>query len=126
VVISGEPISSPVVDEIDILVAFNRPSLEKFSSSVRELILYDMLAGEFQGSVRSIPVAATEIATQKGAQQAANTAMLGALMATGRLGLPEDSYVGAIKDAFSKKPKLVPLNLEIFRAGADWVRKMDR
>lgn len=126
VVISGEPIASPVVDEIDILVAFNRPSLEKFASSARELILYDMLAGEFQGSMSSIPVPATEIATQKGSQQAANTAMLGALMATGRLGLPEDSYVGAIKDAFSKKPKLVPLNLEIFRAGADWVRKMDR
>ncbi|MGB9902960.1 2-oxoacid:acceptor oxidoreductase family protein [Methanothrix sp.] len=126
VVISGEPIASPVVDEIDLLVAFNRPSLEKFSSSVRELILYDMLAGDFQGSIRSIPVPATEIATQKGAQQAANTAMLGALMASGRLGLPEDSFVGAIKDAFSKKPKLVPLNLEIFRAGADWVRKMVR
>lgn len=126
VVISGEPIASPVVDEIDILVAFNRPSLEKFAPSARELILYDMLAGEFQGSVRSIPVAATEIATQKGAQQAANTAMLGALMATGRLGLPEESFISAIKDAFSKKPKLVPLNLEIFRSGADWVRKMVR
>lgn len=69
-------------------------------------------------------VPATEIATERGAQQAANTAMLGALMAAGNLGLPEDAFVDAIKNAFSKKPRLVPLNLEIFRAGAEAAKKM--
>ncbi len=126
VVISGEPIASPVVDDIDVLVAFNRPSLEKFSARARGLIIYDTLAGEFeaQNGARAMAVPATEIATERGAQQAANTAMLGALMAAGNLGLPEDAFVDAIKNAFSKKPRLVPLNLEIFRAGAEAAKKM--
>ncbi len=126
VVISGEPIASPVVDDIDVLVAFNRPSLEKFSARAMGLIIYDTLAGEFeaQNGARAMAVPATEIATERGAQQAANTAMLGALMAAGNLGLPEDAFVDAIKNAFSKKPRLVPLNLEIFRAGAEAAKKM--
>jgi len=36
VVISGTPIGSPVVDHPDVLVAFNRPSLMKFASTVIE------------------------------------------------------------------------------------------
>jgi 2-oxoisovalerate ferredoxin oxidoreductase beta subunit len=36
VVISGEKIGSHVVDSPDVLVAFNRPSLEKFASDVKK------------------------------------------------------------------------------------------
>ncbi|MDD1736413.1 MAG: thiamine pyrophosphate-dependent enzyme, partial [Methanothrix sp.] len=50
VIISGLPIGSPVVDHPDVLVAFNRPSLEKFASTVKKggVIIYDSLAGQFQ------------------------------------------------------------------------------
>ena len=72
VIISGEPIGSPVVDHPDVLVAFNRPSLEKFAPSVKKggVILYDSLAGQFQApeGVKAISVPATEIAADKGAQ----------------------------------------------------------
>ena len=36
VIISGLPIGSPVVDHPEVLVAFNRPSLEKFASQVKK------------------------------------------------------------------------------------------
>ena len=51
VVVSGLPIGSPVVDHPDVLVAFNRPSLVKFASTVKKggVILYDSMAGQFQG-----------------------------------------------------------------------------
>jgi 2-oxoisovalerate ferredoxin oxidoreductase beta subunit len=122
VIISGQPIGSPVVDHPDVLVAFNRPSLEKFAPSVKKggLILYDSLAGQFQApeGVKAISVPATEIATEKGTHQAANTAMFGALMQAGKLGLPREAYGNAFRVTFAKKPKLITKNLEILEAGA--------
>lgn len=129
VIISGLPIGSPVVDHPDVLVAFNRPSLDKFASSVKRggLIIYDSLAGEFQPQegVKAISVPATQIAIDKGAHQAANTAMFGALMEAGGLGLPREAYGNAFKVTFAKKPKLIPLNLEILEAGAQAVRVLE-
>jgi 2-oxoisovalerate ferredoxin oxidoreductase beta subunit len=129
IIISGEPIGSPVVDQQDVLVAFNRPSLDKFASSVKKggLILYDSLAGQFQPpeGVKAISVPATQIASEKGAAQAANTAMFGALMQAGNLGLPKEAYGNAFQVTFAKKPKLIPLNLEILEAGAQAVRVLE-
>ena len=129
VIISGVPIGSPVVDHPDVLVAFNRPSLEKFAASVKKggVILYDSLAGQFQApeGVKAISVPATEIATEKGAHQAANTAMFGALMQAGNLGLPREAYKDAFRVTFAKKPKLIPKNLEILEAGAQAVKVLE-
>ena len=129
VIVSGEPIGSPVVDHPDVLVAFNRPSLEKFAPAVKKggVILYDSLAGQFQApeGVRVISVPATEIATDKGAHMAANTAMFGALMQTGKLGLPREAYGNAFRVTFAKKPKLIPKNLEIMEAGAQAVKVLE-
>jgi 2-oxoisovalerate ferredoxin oxidoreductase beta subunit len=129
VIVSGEPIGSPVVDHPDVLVAFNRPSLEKFAPTVKKggVILYDSLAGQFQApeGVRVISVPATEIATDKGAHMAANTAMFGALMQTGKLGLPSEAYGNAFRVTFAKKPKLIPKNLEILEAGAQAVKVLE-
>ncbi|NPV61648.1 MAG: ketoisovalerate oxidoreductase [Methanotrichaceae archaeon] len=129
VVISGEPIGSPTSDNPDVLVAFNRPSLEKFAPTVRKggVILYDSLAGQFQPpeGVLAISVPATQIATEMGAHQAANTAMFGALKEAGDLGLPEEAYENAFKVTFAKKPKLIPLNLKILEEGAKAARVLE-
>ncbi|MHC1594945.1 MAG: 2-oxoacid:acceptor oxidoreductase family protein [Methanotrichaceae archaeon] len=125
VVVSGESIGSPVVDKPDVLVAFNRPSLDKFASGVKKggLILYDAMAGEFSApeGVRAIPVPATAAASAKGIEQAANTVMLGALMEAGGLGLPKEAFGKALEHTFENKPKLIPFNLEMLDAGAGFV-----
>jgi 2-oxoisovalerate ferredoxin oxidoreductase beta subunit len=129
VIISGEPIGSPTSDSPDVLVAFNRPSLEKFAPTVKTggVILYDSLAGQFDApeGVKAISVPATQIATEKGVQQAANTAMFGALMQAGNLGLPREAYGNAFRVTFAKKPKLIPKNLEILEAGAQAVKVLE-
>jgi len=91
------------------------------------VILYDSLAGQFQGpeGVKVISVPATEIATERGATQAANTAMFGALMQAGNLGLPREAYGDAFKVTFAKKPRLIPKNLEILEAGAQAVKLLE-
>jgi 2-oxoisovalerate ferredoxin oxidoreductase beta subunit len=51
--------------------------------------------------------------------------MFGALMQTGNLGLPKEAYGNAFKVTFAKKPKLIPLNLEILEAGAQAVKVLE-
>ncbi|MCK9440773.1 MAG: 2-oxoacid:acceptor oxidoreductase family protein [Methanothrix sp.] len=129
VVISSQPIGSPVVDNPNVLVAFNRPSLEKFAPTVKKggVILYDSLVGQFLApeGVKAISVPATKIATELGTAQAANTAMLGALMQAGKLGLPGEAYGNAFRATFAKKPKLITKNLEILEAGAKATRELE-
>jgi 2-oxoisovalerate ferredoxin oxidoreductase beta subunit len=129
VIISGQPIGSPVVDHPDVLVAFNRPSLEKFAPTVRKggVIIYDSMAGQFQGpeGVRVISLPATEIAKEHGATQAANSAMFGALMQAGKLDLPREAYDNAFRVTFAGKPRLIPKNLEILEAGAQAVKLLE-
>ncbi len=126
VIISGEVIGSPVVNEVDVLVALNKPSLEEFVDEVKKggLILYDSSIGEFKApkGIETISVPAFKIAKKHGVKRAANTVLLGVLMAIECTGLPEGVFKKAIEHTFSKKPKLIPMNLEILEAGAKWAR----
>jgi 2-oxoisovalerate ferredoxin oxidoreductase beta subunit len=127
VVVSGESIGSPIVYSPDVLIAMNRPSLEKFAGDVREsgVILYDSSIGEFDATVgvKSIAVPAVQIATDAGSAKAANTVMIGVMMALGVTGLSEDDFKAAIAQTFSKKPKLIPLNYAVLEAAAKWAKK---
>lgn len=126
VVISGEVIGSPVVNKVDVLIALNKPSLEEFMNEVKEggLILYDSAIGKFKApnSVESISIPAFKIAKEHGVKRAGNTVLLGVLMALGLTELPEEVFKKSIEHTFSKKPKLIPVNLEILEAGAKWAR----
>ncbi|WP_414469766.1 2-oxoacid:acceptor oxidoreductase family protein [Methanobacterium sp. ACI-7] len=127
VVISGSVIGSPAVHEIDTLVSLNKPSLEEFKGEVKEggLILYDSAIGEFEAleGVKAVSVPAFKIAKEHGVKRAGNTVMLGVLMSLGRAGIEGNMFKQAIEHTFSKKPKLIPINLEILEAGAQWAKK---
>jgi 2-oxoisovalerate ferredoxin oxidoreductase beta subunit len=127
VVVSGEPIGSPVVYTPDVLVAMNRPSLEKFAADVKEggFILYDSTIGEcdIPAGVTGIAVPAIKIAGEAGSEKAANTAMLGVIMALGITGLDVDNFKAALAETFSKKAKLIPLNHAVLDAAAAWTKE---
>jgi len=126
VVISGEPIGSPVVYKPDLLVAMNRPSLEKFARDVKAdgMILYEKSIGDYEApeGVKAIAVPAVEIAKKAGSEKAANTVMLGVMMGLGKTKLTEEMFVEAIKDAFAEKPKLIDLNTKILQTAAKWAK----
>ena len=126
VVISGELIGSPVVNHPDILVALNKPSLEEFADRVKNngIILYDTEIGKFNApeNVKAIGVPALKIAKENGVGKAANTAMLGVLMAISTE-LSEKVFEDAIKQAFAKKPKMISVNLEVLKSGSKWAKK---
>lgn len=127
VVISGDSIGSPVVYTPDVLVAMNQPSLEKFAGDVKEggVILYDSTIGgcEIPEGVRGIAVPAIKIAEEAGSVRAANTVMLGVMLALGVTGLSEDDFRSAIAETFSKKPKLVSLNHDVLDAAVAWAKE---
>ena len=127
VVISGQPIGSPVVYHPDILITMNRPSLERFASHVKPggTILYDDSIGEFDlpDSVNSIAVPASHLAQEVDAEKTANTVMLGVLMTLGITRLPESVYIDAITQNFSAEPRLVELNMSVFRMAVQWARE---
>lgn len=127
VVISGEPIGSPVVYESDVLIAMNRPSLERFATDVKEggIILYDSTIGDFEGpeGITVIKVPAVQIAKDAGSEKAANTVILGVLMQLGATGLNKEDYFSAIEETFASKQKLVPINQKILEEGEKWAEE---
>lgn len=85
VVISDQPIGSPVVADPTILIVLNRPSLERFESRVRPggLVIYDttlVTRSPARADVEAIGLPATDLATAVGAPRVANVVLLGALL----------------------------------------------
>ena len=126
VVISGSPVGSPVVYHPDILIAMNRPSLERFAETVRPggTILYDAVIGSFDAppSVRVLAVPAQQLASENGADKAANTIMFGVLSALNITGLTLEGFHAALDQSFAKKPKLIPINRKIMEIGSHWAQ----
>ncbi len=127
VVISGQSIGSPTAYTPDILIAMNRPSLEKFEGAVRKggFILYDSSIGEADtpAGVKAIAAPATEKAKEAGDERAANSFMLGVLMGINATGLEEEAFKEALAENFTGKPKAVAFNQMVLEEGAKWARE---
>ncbi len=85
VIISDEPVGSPIIAEPDILVAMNAPSLDKFEGTVAEngAVFSDKTLIErkcVRDDIEAVYVEATKIAADIGAAGLANMVMLGAVI----------------------------------------------
>jgi len=120
VVIGENPIGTPVVDVPDVLVALNRPSMDKLSPLVKEdgLIVYnssliDQIPADLKGKVCPLP--ATTLAAEAGTVKAANVVVLGFIARmTGIFTLAELEEF--LCETF-KKPALQEINLKAVAAG---------
>lgn len=128
VVISDEPIGSPLVTEPPVAVLMNLPSLKKFEPAMEKggLLLYNTSlidAKPQRTDTKVIPVPCNDIAESLGNGRAANMVMLGAIIeATGVIS--PDSAMEALKDVFGeKKANLLPLNRKALEAGMEAARK---
>ena len=88
VVVSDEPIGSPLVSEPPVLLAMNKPSLMKFMPMMPAggTLLYNasLIEGvELRTDVTVIPVACNEVAEQLGNGRVSNMVMLGAYIEAG-------------------------------------------
>lgn len=122
VIVSDEPVGSPIITIPDVLISMNKPSLDKFEDTVVEggTILYDksLIDRDIKRSdVKISAVEATAIATNDGKPNMANMIMLGALIkATGIFTL-EEIRAGVEKTVPPTKQHLVDVNMEMIEKG---------
>ena len=85
VIISDDPIGSPLVPKPDVLIAMNLPSLDKFEKDVVPggLIFYDssLIGREVERKdVKAFPIPATKMASDAGVTTLANMIVMGKML----------------------------------------------
>ena len=126
VVISDEEIGSPVLEECDILIALNQPSIEKFKDAIEDggymFVNSSIVDKDFTPAhdVEVVKLPVTEMANEMGNPKGANLIMLGAVAKkTGLFGI--DDLVDQIDAYFGKKGITNPKNADCLRLGYESV-----
>ena len=121
VIISDSPISCPLIYEADVVVAMNLPSLTKFESLLipqGKLFTNSSLVAAQAGraDIEEFRIDANETAAALGDERAANTVMLGAIIAKTEI-VSLDVVMGVLEYAFSgARARLLPLNQKALTA----------
>ena len=127
VVISDEPIGSPLVTEIPIAVIMNKPSMTKFTPSMEPggLMLYNSSLIDItpdRDDITAVAVDCNGIAESLGNSRVANMVMLGVIIERTKV-ISIDSAMEALKATFGpKKEHLLPVNRQAMEAGAKAAR----
>ena len=116
VIVSDKPISCPLINDADVLVAINLPSLRKFESMVNPggyIFINSSMVPETstRTDVKVIEIPANEKAVEIGNDRAANIVMLGAILAeTGCC--KKETILHQMEKMFSgRKAKFLPANI---------------
>ena len=123
VVISDEEIGSPLVTEPPVLVAMNKPSLNKFMPKMAPggILLYNASLiedVELRDDVTVIPVPCNQIAEELGNQRTANMVMLGAVLGATRF-VGADSLKETLRDWLGeKRASMLDINWQAIERGA--------
>lgn len=118
-ILSKEPINSPTVGEVDVVVAMSQPALMRYISRLRAggVLVIDPMFVErpSRTDIQIVEVPVTQIAASEiGQQITANMLMLGFLTEATSL-IPEEELLRAIEEAVPSR--FVPVNLEAARRG---------
>lgn len=126
VVVSDRRIGTPVVSHPNVMVAMNRPSLEKFEPKVQAggHVLINKTLIEIphtRTDIKPVYLEITGLAGELGNPRLANIVALGGLIGTVGL-VTRDSVIEALKKELSgKKAALLELNLKALDAGQQGV-----
>ncbi|MDE5875362.1 MAG: 2-oxoacid:acceptor oxidoreductase family protein [Muribaculaceae bacterium] len=123
VILSDDRISSPVLDEFDIVVALNQQSLDKFTPRVKKggILIYDSNGihnPPQRDDIRILPVDALGATFSLGNPRAYNMVVMGALLEAMPYKLPmENVEKGLRKSLPERHHHLIPLNREAIERG---------
>lgn len=121
VVVGDRPIGSPIIKNPMHLVAMNRPSLEKFASTVKPdgvILINSSLISVDSGrdDIDELKVAAVDIAKEIGSVKAANIVALAAFVARSKV-VDFERLRNCVKEEFARKAKLIPMNMTALDQG---------
>jgi 2-oxoglutarate ferredoxin oxidoreductase subunit gamma len=121
VVMDDRPIGSPIIKNPMHLVAMNGPSLEKFAPSIQKggvVFINSSLInfGAGRDDVDEFRVSVVKLAQELGNVRTGNIVALSAFVARSKL-VPITTLKECIREAFSQKPKLIPVNMQAVDVG---------
>ena len=127
VIVSDEPVASPLVDKADVIVAMNRPSLDKFEEHVKPggvLVVNSSIIDRkaVRVDITVVYCDANGVADSVGNPKGANVAILGAVMEKAPI-TSIDSMMEAIRiELGEKKARFLEGNKKALVAGMESVR----
>ena len=122
VIVSDEPVGSPIVGAPDVLIALNLPSLDKFEDTVKPggTIYVDSTLIErkiARSDVKAVYIPATQIAMDNGMSTLSNIIVMGKVLADE----DEETVRAALGKAISaKRVDMIDLNMKAFRIGKEY------
>ncbi len=125
VVVSDEPVGSPLIDNCDVLIAMNLPSLDKFEHTVKPggliVVNSSIIDRKVQrDDVRVVYCDAAAIADSVKNPKGANVAILGAMMGADTDPVSVDKMVDAIKiELGERKMRFLDGNKAALAAGME-------
>ena len=127
VIISDEPIASPLVTNPTSLIAMSKAAVRKFGKDVKKgglVVVNSSLIDELpdmDNTVETVKVPADEFAVELGNIRVANMAALGAYIAKKNI-LDVETVCGALSDVLAKRyQEILPVNIAAIKRGAEFV-----
>jgi len=126
VIISDEEIGSPAVSKLDVLIAMNEPSFQKFAPKVKKggsiIVNSSMVVNKVEDKdIKAYYIPANDIAAGLGSSLVANIIMLGAYIGiSGALSVSEAKAV--IKKMLGSKSEMLKMNYDAFDKGFEAVQ----
>jgi 2-oxoglutarate ferredoxin oxidoreductase subunit gamma len=129
IVIADKPISSPVIDKPDAVIAMNKASVDKFAPKLKSgglLVINSSLVDEtpkLDDSIEITKIPADHIAVELGNVKVANMVALGAyLQKCGLFGY--DAAADCLPDVLAERYHVtIPLNRKALQKGAQFVKE---
>jgi 2-oxoglutarate ferredoxin oxidoreductase subunit gamma len=128
-VIADDPISSPVIDSPDAVIAMNKASLDKFAPKIKPAGLLVMNSSlidrmpKLDDSIEVVKIPADQIAVELGGVKVANMVALGAYLQKRGLFGPE-AAADCLPDILAERYHVtIPLNKKALQKGAQFVKE---
>ena len=127
VIVSDDPVGSPIIAHPNVLMVMNEPSLDKFEDAVAPggtvFVDSSLIARKLRRTdVEAVYIPATQMAKDMEALSLANMIILGAIVE--KLGCVKgDTIAQALKETISaRKANLLDLNMKAVEAGRNFIR----
>ncbi len=129
VIINDDPISSPILNEYDIAIILNQPSLDKFESKVKPggVLIYDGygIHGEIKRKdINVYRIDAMDAATEMKNDKVFNMLILGGLLKVVPMVQLENVLLGLKKSLPERHHKLIPMNEAAIKKGMEIIQKV--
>ena len=128
VIVSDDPVGSPIVAHPSVLMVMNEPSLDKFEPAVSPggavFVDSSLISRKVRrADVETVYIPATAMARGLDAASLANMVMLGAIVEKLHLVDPELIEQALHETISARKANLLELNLKAVAAGREFIRK---